>query len=69
MTIHDIAQVKTVIKDMGAIVTSIAAAIEEQATRRDVAGNISLASAEVQKANRQFRAGPDLLFAKMRATR
>jgi methyl-accepting chemotaxis protein len=41
-----------VIKDVGTIVTSIAAAIEEQATvTRDVAGNIAQASSGVRDAN------------------
>jgi methyl-accepting chemotaxis protein len=50
--ITDIGQITTVIKDVGTIVTSIAAAIEEQATvTRDVAGNIAQASTGVQDAN------------------
>ena len=52
MAISDIGQIATVIKDVGAIVTSIAAAIEEQATvTKDVAGNIAQASAGVREAN------------------
>ncbi len=50
--ISDIGQIATVIKDVGMIVSSIAAAIEEQATvTRDVAGNIAQASAGVRDAN------------------
>jgi methyl-accepting chemotaxis protein len=50
--IIDIGQITTVIKDVGTIVTSIAAAIEEQATvTRDVAGNIAQASSGVREAN------------------
>jgi methyl-accepting chemotaxis protein len=50
--ISDIGQITTVIKDVGMIVSSIAAAIEEQATvTRDVAGNIAQASAGVRDAN------------------
>ncbi len=50
--ITDIGQITTVIKDVGTIVTSIAAAIEEQATvTRDVAGNIAQASSGVRDAN------------------
>jgi len=50
--ITDIGQITTVIKDVGIIVTSIAAAIEEQATvTRDVAGNIAQASSGVRDAN------------------
>jgi methyl-accepting chemotaxis protein len=50
--ITDIGQITTVIRDVGAIVTSIAAAIEEQATvTRDVAGNIAQASGGVRDAN------------------
>jgi methyl-accepting chemotaxis protein len=50
--IIDIGQITTVIKDVGTIVTSIAAAIEEQATvTRDVAGNIAQASGGVRDAN------------------
>jgi methyl-accepting chemotaxis protein len=50
--ITDIGQITTVIRDVGTIVTSIAAAIEEQATvTRDVAGNIAQASAGVRDAN------------------
>jgi len=50
--ITDIGQITTVIKDVGTIVTSIAAAIEEQATvTKDVAGNIAQASSGVKDAN------------------
>jgi methyl-accepting chemotaxis protein len=50
--ISDIGQITTVIKDVGTIVTSIAAAIEEQATvTKDVAGNIAQASSGVRSAN------------------
>jgi len=50
--ITDIGQITTVIKDVGMIVTSIAAAIEEQATvTKDVAGNIAQASNGVRDAN------------------
>jgi len=50
--ISDIGQITAVIKDVGGIVASIAAAIEEQATvTRDVAGNIAQASVGVQEAN------------------
>ena len=50
--ISDIGQITSVIKDVGGIVASIAAAIEEQATvTRDVAGNIAHASVGVQEAN------------------
>jgi methyl-accepting chemotaxis protein len=50
--ISDIGQITTVIKDVGTIVTSIAAAIEEQATvTKDVAGNIAQASGGVRDAN------------------
>ncbi|MGA2849358.1 MAG: methyl-accepting chemotaxis protein [Terracidiphilus sp.] len=50
--ITDIGQITTVIRDVGTIVTSIAAAIEEQATvTRDVAGNIAQASSGVRDAN------------------
>jgi methyl-accepting chemotaxis protein len=52
MAISDIGQVTTVIKDVGTIVASIAAAIEEQATvTKDVAGNIAQASSGVRQAN------------------
>jgi methyl-accepting chemotaxis protein len=52
IAITDIGQITTVIKDVGMIVSSIAAAIEEQATvTRDVAGNIAQASAGVRDAN------------------
>jgi methyl-accepting chemotaxis protein len=50
--ITDIGRITTVIKDVGTIVTSIAAAIEEQATvTRDVAGNIAQASSGVRETN------------------
>jgi methyl-accepting chemotaxis protein len=50
--ITDIDQITAVIKDVGDIVSSIAAAIEEQAAvTRDVAGNIAQASAGVRDAN------------------
>ena len=50
--IRDIGQITNVIRDVGGIVASIAAAIEEQATvTRDVAGNIAQASVGVQEAN------------------
>jgi methyl-accepting chemotaxis protein len=50
--ISDIGQITAVIKDVGGIVASIAAAIEEQATvTRDLAGNIAQASMGVQEAN------------------
>jgi methyl-accepting chemotaxis protein len=50
--ISNIGQITTVIKDVGTIVTSIAAAIEEQATvTKDVAGNIAQASGGVRDAN------------------
>ena len=50
--ISDIGQITGVIRDVGGIVASIAAAIEEQATvTRDVAGNIAQASIGVQEAN------------------
>ena len=50
--ITDIGQITTVIRDVGTIVTSIAAAIEEQATvTKDVAGNIAQASSGVREAN------------------
>jgi methyl-accepting chemotaxis protein len=50
--ISDIGQITTVIKDVGTIVASIAAAIEEQATvTKDVAGNIAQASDGVRQAN------------------
>jgi methyl-accepting chemotaxis protein len=52
LAITDIGQITTVIKDVGGIVASIAAAIEEQATvTKDVAGNIAQASAGVREAN------------------
>lgn len=50
--ITDIGQITTVIRDVGTIVTSIAAAIEQQATvTKDVAGNIAQASSGVRDAN------------------
>jgi methyl-accepting chemotaxis protein len=50
--IVDIGQITAVIKDVGVIVASIAAAIEEQSTvTRNVAGDIAQASAGVQEAN------------------
>ena len=53
MAISDIEQITGVIRDVSGIVSSIAAAIEEQATvTRDVAGNIAQASEGVQDANR-----------------
>jgi methyl-accepting chemotaxis protein len=52
MAVGDMAQIATVIRDVGGIVASIAAAIEEQATvTRDVAGNIARASEGVRDAN------------------
>jgi methyl-accepting chemotaxis protein len=52
LAITDIGQITTVIKEVGTIVASIAAAIEEQATvTRDVAGNIAQASGGVRDAN------------------
>ena len=50
--IGDINQITSVIGEVGSIVSSIAAAIEEQATvTRDVAGNIARASTGVRDAN------------------
>jgi methyl-accepting chemotaxis protein len=50
--IVDIGQITAVIRDVGGIVSSIAAAIEEQATvTKDVAGNIAQASSGVRDAN------------------
>jgi methyl-accepting chemotaxis protein len=50
--VSDIGQITAVIKDVGGIVASIAAAIEEQATvTKDVAGNITQASTGVKDAN------------------
>jgi methyl-accepting chemotaxis protein len=50
--ITDIEKIAGVIKDVGSIVASIAAAIEEQAAvTRDVAGNIAQASLGVKEAN------------------
>jgi len=52
--VGEIGQITTVIREVGGIVASIAAAIEEQATvTRDVAGNIAQASAGVQNANQR----------------
>ena len=51
-TIGDIAKITHVIQEVGEIVASIAAAIEEQSTvTRDVAGNIAQATAGVRDAN------------------
>jgi methyl-accepting chemotaxis protein len=53
--IGDIGQITKVIRDVGAIVASIAAAIEEQATvTKDVAGNIAQASMGVQEADERI---------------
>ena len=50
--ITDIETIGGIIREVGGIVTTIAAAIEEQATvTRDVAGNIAQASARVREAN------------------
>lgn len=50
--ITDIGEIASVINEVGAIVSGIAAAIEEQAAvTRDVAGNIAQASAGVSEAN------------------
>jgi len=50
--ITDIEKISQVIRDVGGIVSSIAASIEEQATvTKDVAGNIAQASAGVRDAN------------------
>lgn len=50
--ITDIEKITSVISDVGQLVTSIATAIEEQATvTKDVANNIAQASAGVQEAN------------------
>jgi len=50
--IADIEKITGVIKEVGSIVSTIAAAIEEQATvTKDVAGNIAQASAGVKEAN------------------
>jgi methyl-accepting chemotaxis protein len=52
--ISDIGQITTVIKEVGGIVSSIAAAIEEQATvTKDVAGNIAQASGGVRESNQR----------------
>jgi methyl-accepting chemotaxis protein len=52
--ISDIEQITNVIRDVGSIVASIAAAIEEQATvTKDVAGNIAQASGGVREANQR----------------
>jgi methyl-accepting chemotaxis protein len=51
LAIGEIGQIASVIKEVGGIVSSIAAAIEEQATvTRDVAGNIAQASVGVSDA-------------------
>jgi methyl-accepting chemotaxis protein len=53
--ISDIDKIVDVIKEVGSIVSSIAAAIEEQSTvTRDVAGNIAQASAGVKEANERI---------------
>lgn len=53
--IADIGQINQVIRDVGNLVNSIAAAIEEQSVvTRDVAGNIARASSEVQDANERL---------------
>jgi methyl-accepting chemotaxis protein len=53
--ISDIAQITQVIQEVGNLVNSIAAGIEEQSVvTRDVAGNIAQASAEVHDANDQL---------------
>lgn len=50
--VEDIARITTIIMEVEQLVSSIAAAIEEQAVvTRDVAGNITKASAGVQEAN------------------
>ncbi len=52
LAITDIGQITAVIKDVGTIVSSIAAAIEQQAAvTKDVAGNIAQASGGVREAN------------------
>ncbi|MGA3132508.1 MAG: methyl-accepting chemotaxis protein [Terracidiphilus sp.] len=52
--ISDIGQITTVIRDVGSIVASIAAAIEQQANvTKDVAGNIAQASTGVREANQR----------------
>ena len=52
--IADIDQITSVIKEVGGIVSSIAAAIEEQATvTKDVAGNIAQASGGVRESNQR----------------
>lgn len=52
VAVTEIGQITTVIKDVGTIVTSIAAAIEEQAVvTKDVASNIAQASGGVHDAN------------------
>ena len=59
--ISDIGQITTVIKDVGTIVASIAAAIEEQATvTKDVAGNIAQASSGVLEANERVSETADV---------
>jgi methyl-accepting chemotaxis protein len=53
--ISDIEKITTVIQDVGQLVASIAAAIEEQAVvTKDVAGNIAQASAGVNDANQRL---------------
>jgi len=53
--INDISQINQVIQEVGNLVNSIAAGIEEQSVvTRDVAGNIAQASAEVNDANDQL---------------
>jgi methyl-accepting chemotaxis protein len=50
--VSDIGQINQVIREVGNLVNSIAAAIEEQSVvTRDVAGNLAQASAEVHDAN------------------
>jgi len=52
VAISEIGEITKVIREVGGIVSSIAAAIEEQATvTRDVAGNVAQASVGVQEAN------------------
>ena len=61
--ISDIGQITTVIKDVGGIVASIAAAIEEQATvTKDVAGNIAQASTGVRDANQHVNQTAEFYF-------
>jgi len=53
--IGDIQKIDNVIKNVGEIVSTIAAAIEEQATvTKDVAGNISLATSGVKEVNERI---------------